>query len=198
MYFRNNAGGWNRSHGQIEQTPRIDSFELPMGKPWSVMYCGCEALGDIPLEVDAEADTAFIYPLKHGKGFRLKLSHKRNGYGGEQVFFLCPECGARVRFLYLQGGRFICRKCAGLNYHTQQQTADSMTDFYRGMEYAKKFLTLPPWSVDGFSFVDFIPDRPRYMRRTTYHKHLKKFLQYRERYTKRLLEDMARIVGQFK
>lgn len=198
MYYRNNAGGWNRSHGQIEQTPRIDSFELPMGKPWSVMYCGCEALGDIPLEVDAEADRAFIYPLKHGKGFRLKLSHKRNGYGGEQVFFLCPECEARVRFLYLQGGRFICRKCAGLNYHTQQQTEDSMTDFYRGMEYAEKFLTLPPWPVDGFSFVDFIPDRPRYMRRTTYHKHLKKFMQYRERYTNRLLEDMARIVGQFK
>ena len=198
MYYRCNAGGWNRSHGQIEQTPRIDSFELPMGRSWSALYCGCEALGDIPLEVDAEADTAFIYPLKHGMSFRLKLSHKRNGYGGEQVFFLCPECGTRVRFLYLQGGRFICRKCAGLNYHTQQQTEDSMTDFRRGMEYAEKFLTLPPWPVDGFSFVDFIPDRPRYMRRTTYHKHLKKFLQYRERYTKRLLEDMARIVGQFK
>ena len=198
MHYRNNAGGWHLSHGQIEQTPRIDSFELPMGKPWSVMYCGCEALGDIPLEVDAEADTAFIYPMQHGKSFHLKLSHKRNGYGGEQVFFLCPECGTRVRFLYLQGGHFICRKCAGLNYHTQQQTEDSMTDFYRGMEYAEKFLTLPPWPVDGFSFVDFIPDRPRYMRRTTYHKHLKKFLQYRERYTKRLLEDMARIVGQFK
>lgn len=198
MHYRNNAGGWNLSHGQIEQTPRIDSFALPLGKPWSVMYCGCEALGDIPLEVDAEADTAFIYPMQHGKSFHLKLSHKRNGYGGEQVFFLCPECGTRVRFLYLQGGHFICRKCAGLNYHTQQQTEDSMTDFYRGMEYAEKFLTLPPWPVDGFSFVDFIPDRPRYMRRTTYHKHLKKFLQYRERYTKRLLEDMARIVGQFK
>ena len=198
MYYRCNAGGWNRSHGQVEQTPRLDSFELPMGKPWEIMYCGCPDRGDKPVEVDAEADTAFIYPLKHGKGFRLKLSHKRNGYGGEQVFFLCPECGARVRFLYLQGGRFICRKCAGLNYHTQQQTEDSMTDFYKGMEYAEKFLTVPPWPVDGFSFLDFIPDRPRYMRRTTYHKHLKKFLQYRERYTKRLLEDMARIVGQFK
>ena len=198
MYYRCSAGGWNKTHEQIEQTPRIDSFQLPLGEPWSVIYCGCEALGDIPLEVDAEANTAFVYPLGHGKGFRLKLSHKRNGYGGQQVFFLCPECGTRVRFLYLQGSRFLCRKCAGLNYHTQQQTEDSMTDFYRGMEYAEKFLTLPPWPVDGFSFVDFIPDRPRYMRRTTYHKHLKKFLQYRERYTKRLLEDMARIVGQFK
>ena len=34
MYYRCNAGGWNRSHGQIERTPRIDSFELPLGKPW--------------------------------------------------------------------------------------------------------------------------------------------------------------------
>lgn len=103
MHYRNNAGGWNLSHGQIEQTPRIDSFELPMGKPWSVMYCGCEALGDIPLEVDAEADTAFIYPMQHGKSFHLKLSHKRNGYGGEQVFSFVQSAGRASAFCTYRG-----------------------------------------------------------------------------------------------
>lgn len=29
MYYRNNAGGWNKTHDQVEKTPRIDSFETP-------------------------------------------------------------------------------------------------------------------------------------------------------------------------
>ena len=61
MYYRCNAGGWNRSHGQVEQTPRLDSFELPMGKPWATMYCGCPDRGDKPIEVDAEGSTAHLY-----------------------------------------------------------------------------------------------------------------------------------------
>ena len=69
-----------------------------------------------------------------------------------------------------------------------------MTDYYKGMEYAEKFLTLPPWPVDGFSFVRFLPDRPRYMRRTTYHKHLKRFLKYRERYAQRLVAEMTALI----
>ena len=198
MYYRCNAGGWNRSHGQVERTPRLDSFELPLNQPWATMYCGCPDRGDKPIEVDAEGSTAHLYLTGWRKCVTVKLSHKHNGYGGEQVFFLCPQCGERVRYLYLKEERFLCRKCARLNYRSQQKTEDSMTDFYKGMEYAEKFLTLPPWPVDGFSFVDFIPDRPRYMRRTTYHRYLARFFRYRNRHTQRLIQDLARITGKFK
>ena len=27
MYYWNSAGGWNKTHGQVEQATRIDSFE---------------------------------------------------------------------------------------------------------------------------------------------------------------------------
>ena len=198
MYYKNNAGGWNKTHGQAEKFSRIDSLELPMGKPWATMYCGCDELGYQSVEVDAEADTAHLYMLGWRKSATVKLSHKRNGYGGEQIFFLCPECGQRVRYLYLMGCRFLCRKCAGLNYRSQQKTEDSMTDYYRGMAYAEKFLKLPPWQIDGFSFVDLLPDRPRYMRKTTYRKHMKRFLKYRERYAQKLIAEMMALTAHFK
>ncbi len=69
-----------------------------------------------------------------------------------------------MRFLYLTGRRgFLCRKCARLNYKSQQQTKDGMVDYWKGMEYAKKYLTLPPWPIDGFSFLGFRPDKPKGM-----------------------------------
>ena len=34
MYFRCNNGGWNKTHEQAEQMPRIDSFELKHTHAW--------------------------------------------------------------------------------------------------------------------------------------------------------------------
>lgn len=198
MYYRCSAGGWNKTHEQIERTPRIDSFELPLGEPWSILYCGCEELGDKPLEVDAEGSKCYIYPLGHGKGIAVRLSHKHNGFGGAQTYFLCPDCAARVRFLYLQKGRFLCRKCAGLNYRSQQRTRDSMTDYYKGMDYVTLHLQSPRWAVDGFSYLDYIPEKPRGMWGRTYRRHLAKFLHYRQRYAQQLIRDIARITGKLK
>lgn len=105
MYFLNSAGGWNKSHEQVEQTPRIDSFELALTHTWGWLFCGGR-----PLDIYQEADFCEILPPK---GYKIKLSHKHNGYGGKQTFFLCPGCGQRVRYLYLIGRQgFRCRKCA--------------------------------------------------------------------------------------
>ena len=44
MYFRCNAGGWNKTHEQVERTPRIDSFELAFTHAWGGLFCGGEYL----------------------------------------------------------------------------------------------------------------------------------------------------------
>lgn len=198
MYYRCSAGGWNKTHEQIERTPRIDSFELPLGEPWSILYCGCKELGDQPLEVDAEGNKCYIYPLGHRKGVTVRLSHKHNGFGGAQAYFLCPDCVARVRFLYLQKGHFLCRKCARLNYRSQQRTRDSMADYYKGMDYVKLHLKSPHRAIDGFSYLDYIPEKPRGMWDRTYRHHLTKFLYYQQRYAQQLIKDIARIAGKLK
>ena len=45
-------------------------------------------------------------------------------YGGERPWFICPNvsCQRRVGKLYLRGGYFICRHCAGAAYGSQRET----------------------------------------------------------------------------
>ena len=164
MYFRCNNGGWNKTHEQVEQMPRIDSFELKHTHAWGGIFCGGKYL-----DIYQDNDLCEIFPPR---GYKIRLSHKANGYGGQQTFFLCPGCGARVRYLYVAGRKgFLCRKCAKLNYKSQQQTKDSMVDYWNGMNYVKKYLNLPPWPVDGFSFVRFRPGKPKWMHESTYQRH---------------------------
>jgi len=38
MYRWRSNGGWNKSHGTVEATPRIDSFEAGSVKGWGTLY----------------------------------------------------------------------------------------------------------------------------------------------------------------
>lgn len=191
MYYLNNGGGWNKTHEQAETTPRLDSFELPEG---STGYIGICLEGRVRFaHVLKGRGRITLTPEGCYRGVEIGISRKPNGYGGEQVFFLCPECGKRVRYLYLTGDQFLCRKCAKLNYRSQQQTKDDMADFYKGMHYAEKNLSPPPWPIDGVSFVRYYPNRPKGMHQTTYRRHLVRFLKYRSSYSKRLISGVARL-----
>ena len=189
MYYRNNAGGWNKTHEQVEKTPRIDSFEVP-----SLHGTGCLWCGNGLIQAHKVDECSVLLHLKGGDQ-RVFLSYSPNGFGGKQAFFLCPECGGRFRFLYLAGQGVLCRKCARLNYKSQQGTKGSMVDYHKGMDYVRKRLAPPLHPIDGFSFCDWIPDRPRYMHRATYRKHLSRFLRYRQRHEARTLADLLRIIG---
>lgn len=181
---------------QVEETPRIDSFELPMdAADYVACRVGCHTQLIYALVF---GDICRLFPKGNYKGISIQLSRKRNGYGGEQVFFLCPVCGGRVRYLYWVGGRFLCRKCAHLNYASQQKTKDVMTDFYLGMAYVGKHLKPPAHEINGFSFARYIPERPKGMHNKTYVRHLKKFKQYQERYNKRSFSEFSRLFGRIK
>ena len=187
VYFRCNNGGWNKTHEQVERTPRIDSFETP-----SLHGTGCLWCGQRLIQAHKVDECNALLHLKGGDQ-QVSLSYSPNGFGGQQTFFLCPGCGDRVRFLYLTKRGFLCRKCAKLNYRSQQQTKDSMVDYWKGMEYAKRYLTLPPWTIDGFSFIRYLPDKPKGMHETTYRRHLVRFFRYQKRYMNRFAADITRI-----
>ena len=189
MYYLSNAGGWNKTHGQVEQSRRIDSFEVAdlrgTGGLWNGNgFTQAHRVGD-------------DYVLLHlsGGDLRAGLSYSPNGYGGQQTFFLCPECGQRVRFLYLAGRGVLCRKCARLNYKSQQETKGSMVYYEKGIEYAKEHLATPVCSVDGFTFCDWIPERPRYMHREAYRKRLRRFSKYQKHHEARMMSDVLRLIG---
>lgn len=205
--WRNN-GGWNKSHGTVEEVLRIDSYEAATVE-------GCGALfgyagNHFRLALDCtrytvygpetEQETVEAWHPKEGWSETLTLSRKKNGLGGIQAFFLCPACGQRVRYLYQVGATFLCRKCSGLNYRSQQETRSaSMYYYHKSIDLVEKHLDIWPYMrPDGFSFCDWIPDRPRYMRKTTYRKYMLRFLRYQKKHSVRQMEDMARLLRMFK
>ena len=83
MYFRCNNGGWNKTHEQVEQMPRIDSFELKHTHAWGGIFCGGKYL-----DIYQDNDLCEIFPPR---GYKIRLSHKANGYGGQQTFFFALD-----------------------------------------------------------------------------------------------------------
>lgn len=160
----------------------------------------CERYIDYGPGPEADREIVEVRHPKEGWSQTLELSRKENGFGGSQVFFLCPACGSRRRYLYLTGAAFLCRKCARLNYQSQQETrSESMYYYHKGMALVKKHLdTWPKVCPDGFSFCAWIPERPRYMHQSTYRRHLRRFAKYQDQHKRRQLEDIARLLRMFK
>lgn len=201
MYRWNSNGGWNKTHGTVEKTPRVDSFEAAELDCWGTLFGYAD--GRIPLVMDCchsiEHDGEIVEVWQGGRNTTLELSRKENGFGGSQAFFLCPDCGERVRYLYLTGKLFLCRKCSGLNYRSQQETrSNSMYYYDKGMGLVEKHLEPPPFLIDGFGFCRWIPERPRYMHQSTYRRYLRRFAKYQDQHQRRQLEDMTRLLRLFK
>lgn len=185
----------------------MDSFEAGEIDGWGTLFGYAD--GGIPLVLDCchntgcapdgEWENLEVWNSKTGWSQTLELSRKENGFGGSQTFFLCPSCGERRRYLYQVGAALLCRKCSRLNYRSQQETrSDSMYYYDKGMALVENRLWPLTVRPDGFSFCDWVPDRPRYMHETTYRRYLARFLRYREKHSDRQVADMLRILRIFK
>lgn len=196
IYGFNYSGGENRTHGQIERTPRIDSFEAARQGGDGVLLAGSAVL-DFFVSEEADPGGPFKTWLELCGRWRYRLVHIDNGFSGKgQTFFLCPYCLRRVRFLYFDGADFACRQCAGLNYHSQQKTRDSMDYYRRGLRFAENKLKVnPAFTPDGISFCEYVPERPKGMHESTYRRRMAQFMKYRDRHTAQMLKDLRRFVG---
>ena len=63
------------------------------------------------------------YPLSGGDPFPVRIDVSVEWtpchFGGERVWWLCPQCGRRCLMLYGWGGRHACRICQRVGYATQ-------------------------------------------------------------------------------
>ena len=205
IYYRN-GGGLNRTHNQVERTPRLDSFTIEPSTGWSTAFA--EREHGLPTTLDCCRFTEYIGMAEkellelwyhNGRTKAIELSQKRNNYGGAQCFFVCPACGQRVRYLYLTGAGFSCRRCSRLNYRSSQSTkTDSMFFYNKGMELASRHLHLDRrHQPDAFIFSEWEPDRPRGMHFTTFTKYRQRLQKYQTQHAERELLELAKILQIF-
>ena len=119
------SGGHNKTHRRLENFHRIDSFSF-----YDYLMCDKDLFctetvkdplvrGDIVYYVGEK--TAEI---RAGDSYTDLILSRVPGIDGKSVrmYFHCPYCGRRVRYLYRRQERYMCRNCAKLNYASQQKS----------------------------------------------------------------------------
>lgn len=108
------------------------------------------------------------------------------GIDGQSVrmYFHCPYCGRRVRYLYDFCKHYACRECAKLNYSCQQK--NGLDEMRLKMErIVEKKLGYTHWWKDypDMCIQDlwYIP-KPRYMRYEKYERFIQEFRQLQKDY----------------
>ena len=169
------SGGRNKTHGTVENYSRIDSFDL------------------IPHINEAENPHDAFDPVLFGNNrFRL---HWVEGVDGtySRVYFGCPQCRRRVRYLYARGAGYVCRHCLGANYRGQQLRPWTVKDVQRRMEkLVEEKLGYYWWRHDYPSYqiqeLENIP-KPRYMRWAKYSALMMEFRQLHDEYWRAFLRE---------
>lgn len=162
--MRHGGAGLNRQRGQIEERQRIDSFEAP-----NRFF---QLTGFKLLRHEYDGETVKVSDTE------IKLARMENA-AGRLIFFLCPSCGRRVRFLYLP--HFRCRECCQLNYRSQQMTKGSFAALAAIPEKLDVESPKDSWIDAG----DYVLPRPRYMHTSKYERYRKRFEKHQGRFVER-------------
>src|SRR5215813_2259376 len=140
---------------------------------WSWTYGG-DSAGSITVQVECAAVLLSYRSCYSGSDdwksiqqrvpIRLTACH----LGGVRPWFVCSVysvgryCGGRSAILYCAGELFACRRCYGLSYASQQQTA-----LHRGLDQARKIRMRLGGGVD---LLAPFPARPKGMHRRTFER----------------------------
>lgn len=95
--------------------------------------------------------------------FSISIEKKLCNYGGSRLYFRCPHCGKRCLKLYLGGGYFVCRECAGLHYLVESEDAAE-----RARRRAEKIRRRLGWKRMGLPEYADLLGRPKHMHYRTF------------------------------
>ncbi len=191
------SGGHNKTHRRLENFHRIDSFSF-----YDYLMCDkylfCKETVKYPL---VRGDIVYYVgektaEIREGDSYTDLILSRVPGIDGKSVrmYFHCPYCGRRVRYLYDYYKHYVCRKCAKLNYSSQQKSG--MDEMRLKMErIVEKELGYTWWYKDYpnacISDLWHIP-KPHYMRWEKYERLLKEFRQLQKNYERAFWVGMAK------
>lgn len=181
------SGGLNKTHKQEEKYRfcKIDSFAFSnYVKGDKYLYYKSE------IKYPA-AGEAIIYHV-HTKtasieydGYRypLELSRVANIDGRSiRVYFICPSCGKRVRYLYKKDNGIRCRTCSELNYASQQKSGMEEV-LHKMQDVVENKLQYSHWKLENpYSLHELYIPKPRYMRWRKYNELIREYKQLQEEY----------------
>lgn len=195
------SGGTNKTHYQVESRRafRVDSFAFAR-RIEGDKYAFCKDVikvkaGRTHIIYNTRVKIAQIWDC--GEYTLLKLSRVKNIDGQSQrVYFICPRCGRRVRYLYTGfDGKHRCRTCSRLNYKSQQINGlDEMRLKMRRIVEDK--LGYYEWHEICDCIEDVPrPPKPPYMRWDKYSALVLKLSQMQAEYYEEFQRQALRILG---
>lgn len=182
----------NKTHGTVEDVPRISAQDVA-GQEF-------ELIGTLPadfrgrgtaqcVEFRLVRDGAAVH-LRTGAAGVIELLRLPVSRGGYRYLWRCPECSAPVKHLYLSCIVPVCRRCAGLNYRSQQQAHDFRAECRKAIEAYERIAPLPPVRTYVEALNLFPPLRPRRMHRKRYDRLVAEWRQAVKRANDAMLADM--------
>jgi len=129
------SGSWYRWNRKtcVEEVLRIDIRYLKKqgclraGRAGTISWDhNGDPAGNINFETDVDGLILDYRQRENGGEWqsvnqRVWFNRTLCNYGGERLWFLCPQCGGRVAVLCCNGLRFLCRHCYDLSYRSQQE-----------------------------------------------------------------------------
>jgi hypothetical protein len=106
----------------------------------------------------------------------VQIDFTAQHFGGRRAWWVCPACGRRCGILY-GGPRFLCRKCAGVDYYAIQQNGDATGPIETRLRRIRRRLGV----TDGASH-EKIPPRRRYMHHDTYQRLVSEYQDLQEQW----------------
>jgi hypothetical protein len=217
------TGGQNKTHGSTGSTARLDSFSfaratnaLQPGQGFTTTiswtygnrYSGTESSVSIrgnrtriKIKAQATDNSGETYAIAQD----VLFSTVQNNYGGSpRLYFTCPYCFGRARYIYLtdRHGRqqpFACVKCSNLNYTVTQQTKGEWLYVHKIEELLRTKYKVPYKDIKApFDMIDYCflpPPKPRYMRWANYevlNRELRRLVYIQQSY---MIKAANRILG---
>jgi hypothetical protein len=113
----------------------------------------------------------------------VPFTYTRTCFRGRRRWFACPACGKACRVLF--GVPFRCRRCHGLHYSSQYQSA--------GGRAANRLQSLRARLGGSGDLLDPFPTRPKHMHRKTYARLRALNLKLAGRFTSGIASDLERL-----
>lgn len=177
-------GGHNRTHGSTDAFSRIDSF-YRINRQFARDYAAEINDPDAPIPIDL---------------FSVRVSWQTNRYDKPgslpRMYWHCPRCSRRVRFLYITPASLLCRACASLNYPSQQQTRSREAESARMIQalYDMGRGDLATGPLHRIIMMTEPPARPAHIPLAEFRKAWRRFCQARDRRDNFLFKDLIKIL----